>query len=144
MTVNCNSKEIRALRGVQFCWLCGATPSLKPDGWGAEFRLEIAHIASGQGDALRIDDIRAVTLLCSRCHKLHVSDSDRLPTMNINGIDYPTIDARHTLWIKMKLDREYYDRKFLAEFWIGTVPIPEKPPNFFLEELAKNQGLAIS
>ena len=123
----------------RFCWACGRTPNSPPEGWFAPFGLEVAHIASGQGDALRIDDRRAVTLLCSRCHKLHVNHAGG--TMSINGVDYPTIDARLTLWFKYKMDRKYYDRKFLAEFWVATLPIPEKPPSFFLEELAKNQGL---
>lgn len=63
--------------------------------------------------------------------------------MVISDVEYPTFEAAHALWIKFKMDRKYYDRKFLAEFWHGTVPIPEPPPRFFIEELAKNQGLAL-
>lgn len=141
---NNDAATVKFVRGKQWCWVCGRSAGNPPANWYAPFGMETMHIASGQGDALRGDDRRLVICGCSRCHSLHVSDSDRLPTKNISGEDYPTIDAKHALWVKQKLDREHYDRKFLAEFWIGTVPIPEKPPSFFLEELAKNQGLVIS
>lgn len=138
---NYDAADVRYLKGKRFCWLCGRTEGMPPENWYSPFRLEVAHIASGQGDALRVDDRRAVTLLCSRCHLCHQNHAGG--TMNIGGIDYPTIDARHTLWLKMKMDRKFYDRKFLAEYWIGTVPIPEPPPSFFLEEMARHQGLVL-
>ena len=132
---------VKLVPSKQWCWLCGRTPNAKPPGWHAPFMLETMHVGSGQGDCLRVDDRRCVIAGCSLCHSLHVNHAGG--TMNINGVDYPTIDARHTLWVKMKLDRAFYDRKFLAEFWIGTVPIPEKPPQFFLDELLKHQGLSL-
>lgn len=116
--------------GRLFCWLSGYTPSVRPEGWYGPWGLEIAHIASGQGRALRTDDERCVVLLCSLCHRLHVSDADRLPSMNICGRDYPTIDERHTLWIKREMDGKL-DMEFLKSIWIGNPPEPEKPPKFW-------------
>lgn len=139
--MNNDAAEVKSIKGRRFCWLSGHTASAKPEGWFAPFGLEVAHIASGQGDALRVNDRRAVTVLCSLCHRLHVNHAGG--TMTINGVEYPTIDARHTLWIKAQMDPKFYDRSFLAKYWVGTLPDPERPPEFFLDQLAKHQGLLL-
>ncbi len=123
------------------CWLSGTTLSAKPADWWAPWLLEVAHIASGQGRARRVDDRRAVVVLCSLAHRLHVSDADRLPTAVINGTEYPTIDERHTLYIKKCFDREFFDRSFLQGVWIGRVPEPKRPPDFWCEQMYNNQGI---
>ena len=120
--------------------MCGATPSVRPENWFAEYRLEVAHIASGQGRAVRVDDRRAVILACSRCHRLHVSDSDRHGKMFVAGNEYDTFDERHTLFVKRYFDKHYYDIEFLGHYWHGAVPSPETPPKFFVESLRRNQG----
>jgi hypothetical protein len=50
--------------------------------------------------------------------------------MNICGRDYPTIDERHTLWIKREMDGKL-DMEFLKSIWIGNPPEPEKPLKFW-------------
>ena len=127
--------------GLLFCWLSGATPSVRPENWGAPWGLEIAHIASGGGRARRVDDARAVVLLSSLAHRCHVSDSELHPTMNFCGKDYPTIDERHTLWIKRSVDPKRYDVDFLKTVWIGIPPDPVKPPNFWNEMFHMNTGV---
>lgn len=120
--------------GMLFCWLSGYTESYRPPGWHAPWKLEVAHIASGQGRAVRVDDVRAVILLCPLAHRLHVSDADRLPVMTVAGRTWPTIDERHTLWLKKKLDPKNYDEKFLGKIWVGKLPTPVKPPQFWMDE----------
>jgi hypothetical protein len=127
--------------GLQFCWLCGRTAP--PNNWYGPWWLQIAHIASGQGRAKRVDDARAVVLLCSLCHELHVSDCTRLTHKTICGSAYPTIDERHTLWLKKYFDPEYYDESFLGRIWIGIPPDPERPPYYWLQEMSKNQGVVL-
>lgn len=103
--------------------------------------LHVAHIASGGGSAIRANDRRAVVLLCPLLHELHVSDSDRFPSKTVNGVEYPTIDERHTLWSKLIFDKEYYDRDYLSSIWIGRVPEPEPPPHHWREAMFSNLGL---
>lgn len=132
--------DVRA-GGTFFCWLSGVTESVRPDGYYGPWKMQIAHIASGGARAVRTHDRRAVVLLSPIAHECHVSDADRLPTKNIGGIDFPTIDERHTLFIKKFFDAEYYDRDYLQSIWIGVLPAAERPPPFWCDQLAKNQGI---
>ena len=127
-----------------FCWLSGWTDSYRPPGWCGPWKLQLAHIASGGGDARRVkDDRRAVLPLCPLCHDLHVSDSERYAKKWIAGKEWPTIDASHTLWLKREFDEEYYDTDFLQEYWIGQVPDPVAPPLFWRQMMLRNQGLML-
>jgi hypothetical protein len=103
--------------------------------------LHIAHIASGAGKAIRVDDRRAVVLLSPLGHEVHVSNSDRLPFKVVCQKKIPTIDERHTLWLKQKLDPEFYDPEYLQSIWIGKLPDPEPPPIEWQERMLKNQGI---
>ena len=142
LSVQRNSFDVK-IPGKLFCWISGYTANYRPANWGAPWHLQVAHIASGQGRARRVDDRRAVIVLCPLVHDLHVSDSDRMPTKTISGICYPTIDERHTLWIKQKMDKEFYDEEFLAAIWIGNLPEPNRPPDRWMQELYKNQGIIL-
>jgi len=135
-----DSKNIRLI-GKNFCWLCGRTETMKPADYYAPYYMQVAHIASGGGSAVRTDSIKAVTLLCPICHDCHVSDSDRLPFKHINGKEYPTIDARHTIFLKQNIDPDNYDPIYLASIWIGIPPNPEPPPKVYLDSLANFQGI---
>lgn len=103
--------------------------------------LEVAHIASGQGRARRVDDARAVNLYCSLCHRLHVSDSDAHSSIEIANRHFPTHDERHSMWVKQRMDPKNYDLDFLRTIWIGEPPQPEKPPAYYLEKLYENTGI---
>jgi len=129
--------------GLLFCWNCGRTGGARPENWHGPFWLQIAHIASGQGRARRVEDRRAVCLLCSLCHDVHVSDADRLTHKTICSSVWPTIDERHTLWLKKTFDPEYYDVEFLGRYWIGKLPEPERPPLFWTQEMMRNQGMVM-
>lgn len=126
-----------------FCWLSGWTQSFRPADWHGPTKLQIAHIASGAGRAVRVDDRRAVISLSPLCHMLHVSSSDRLKTMTIGKFIYPTIDERHTLYLKKVFDEEYYDEDYLQSIWIGKLPEPERPPERWCKEIFDNQGVLL-
>lgn len=138
--LNNDSHTIKEI-GKYFCWLSGLGARTPVDNWNAEWFLQVAHIASGQGKARRVDDRRAVVLLCPLAHDCHVSDSDRFTTKTICGKDYPTIDERHTLWIKREMDPDHYDPDFLSKIWIGNLPEPQEPPAFWNEWLFDNQHI---
>lgn len=127
----------------KFCWLCGRTQSYRPIWFHGPYYLQIAHIASGGGRAFRVNDRRAVGLLCTICHHLHVSDADRLPTMQVGKHKYPTIDERHTLYLKKAFDPEHYDPEWLASIWIGNVPKPAPPHEFWRKSMLKHTGIAL-
>lgn len=127
--------------GKYFCWLSGTSESLRPSDWFGPWMLHVAHIASGSGVARRVNDRRAVVLMSPICHMLHVSSSDRHPTMVINGKRYPTIDERHTLYIKREMDPEFYSPEYLAEIWIGRVPEPVRPPDYWCEKFMQSTGI---
>ena len=101
----------------------------------------MAHIASGQGRARRVDDRRAVVVLCPLVHRVHVSDSDAHPEMHVAGQLLPTIDERHTLWVKRAFDPEWYDEEFLSTVWVGNLPEPQRPPEYWMRQLFTNQGV---
>lgn len=139
MIANGDASDIKQ-PGKLFCWNCGLTESMRPANWHGPWYLQIAHIASGQGRAIRVDDKRAVVLLDPRCHDLHVSDSDRLPTKWINGKEYPTIDERHTLWMKQQLDGPI-DWQYIEGIWNGLPPSPEPPPMYWRKVFTSNTGI---
>ena len=133
--------------GRRFCWAGGDTEGNKPKWWGGSpFRLEIAHIASGEGSAKRVDDRRAVVILSTWAHRVHVADTRLRTAMRFHGAkeDTPTLDSRHTLWLKQKLDPEYYDREFLQSIWIGKLPDPEPLPLWWQQRMLLNQDIALS
>jgi len=119
------------------------TQSARPNDWWSPWGLEVAHIASGGGDARRVDDRRAVGVLCSLAHRCHVSNSGRHKKMTINGVEYDCFDSRHMLYLKQRFDVRYYDRGFLSTVWIGSVPEPVRPPESWMEMLFKNQGILL-
>jgi hypothetical protein len=76
-------------------------------------------------------------------HRCHVSDSDRLKSVVINGEELPTIDERHTLYVKRVFDKDFYDIEFLRTIWIGKPPQPERPPEFWCKQMYVNQGIML-
>ena len=124
-----------------FCWLSGWGEFQSPIDWYGPWYLQIAHIASGSGVARRVDDRRAVILLSPICHMVHVSNADRHDSMVINGKRYPPIDERHTLYMKRELDPDCYSPEYLAQIWIGRVPEPEKPHDFWCERYLESTGI---
>lgn len=138
-----DASSIRLVERKQFCWMSGYTNNFKPKWWSSPWFLHISHIMAGSGQAIRLDDRRAVVLLCPFAHDLHVANAQRLPKKKIGGVYYPTFDASHLLWIKRFFDKDYYDVKFLEEMWNHTLPHPTKPDSFWIELLRANKGLRL-
>lgn len=122
---------------LSFCWL-SAMP--RPLDWHGAWGLHVAHIHSGGGKAVRRDDRRAVILLSPLAHEVHVSDADRYPSRRIGGREWPTIDERHTLWLKENFDREYFDPEYLESIWIGKLPARVRPSWFWESQFLSNTG----
>lgn len=105
--------------------------------WG----LHLAHLASGSGKFSRVDDRRAVILLCPLAHMLHVHNRRRTLALRINGKTWPTLDDANTIWLKRAFDSGYYDWQFIKAHWTGEPPEPEPPHSVFLEMLQDNVGV---
>lgn len=101
----------------------------------------MAHLSSGSGGAIRLNDRRAVVLLCPLAHLCHVADASKLNRFTVNGAKYPTVDSSHLIWIKQRMDPEYYDPVYIARMWNGNPPEPKRPPMFWLDRLQSNTGL---
>lgn len=139
MAVRYDSQDVKA-GGSYYCWLSGMA---RPDDYAGPWYLQIAHIASGAGKARRVDDRRAVVVLCPIAHDCHVSNSDAFPCKTINGITYPTIDERHTLYLKQVFDPAFYDEEFLSKIWIGRLPEPQRPPDAWCAMMLNNRGIIL-
>jgi hypothetical protein len=135
--------SIRDIAGRRFCWLTGLTKGTRPKNWYGDWWLQVAHISSGSGAMHRVNDRRAVVLLCPLAHECHVHDRVAIPTKHINGREYPTIDAANLMWIKQIMDHAYYDRDYLRHIWTGMPPEPARPSNFWLNMLFENTGMSL-
>lgn len=134
---------IRDLPGRRYCWLTGLTKQDRPKDWYGDWWLQVAHIGSGSGSMVRVNDRRAVVLLCPLAHECHVAHCERIKEKKVNGKIYPTIDASHLIWVKSVMDAEFYDHAYLQRIWNGTPPEPQRPPNFWLNMMFENTGLEL-
>jgi hypothetical protein len=91
----------------------------------------------------RVNDRRAVVLLCPLVHECHVADASRIQDKKIGGRSYPTVDASHLIWIKQIMDAAYYDPEFIKTIWTGLPPEPQRPPAFWMNMLFENTGIAL-
>lgn len=91
----------------------------------------------------RVNDRRAVVLLCPLAHECHVNDRVAIPTKRINGREYPTVDASNLMWIKQIMDSAYYDRDYLLHIWTGLPPEPARPHSYWLNMLFENTGMSL-
>lgn len=116
---------------------------MRPNNWYGDWWLQVAHLSSGSGAMFRVNDRRAVVLLCPLAHECHVHDRVAIPTKRINGKEYPTVDAANLMWIKQIMDPNFYDPEFVTRIWTGTPPEPAKPHSFWLNMLFENTGLSL-
>lgn len=116
-----------------WCWACGRNQWDRPEYWAAPWAICRAHIVSSP----RICDVRAVVLLCSRCHER--SHGARFP-------DEPTpeILRSHLLWWKRERDPTRFDPAFLARYAIGRIPDPTPPENWYRTEYCRRRGGAVT
>lgn len=90
---------------------------------------------------MRALDRRAVNLLCPLCHTLHSHTGGRLH--RIGGVEFPQLSNANMLWIKHAFDVEYYDPEYLRTLWIGLVPEPVKPDDWYGREIRLRRRLTV-
>jgi hypothetical protein len=99
-----------------WCFWCGRGLEHKPSGWyGAPWLVERAHIVAFP----RVEDRRAVILLCSWCHKVQHGEQLVLPGMAQMKL-VPTV--ANMLWLKLNFDPDYYDLEWLRDHSISRLP----------------------
>jgi hypothetical protein len=118
------------------CWACGRTPRDRPAGWYAPWLVERSHIVNKP----RAEDRRAVVLACSLCHKggMH---GERFVLAGERFV-LPRLRLEHLLWLKRNRDLAYYDRAFLQSKTIKALPVPHRPPVYYLDQYEKRRGRA--
>ena len=117
----------RYLSDATSCIACGRTadPKSKPRGWHGPWRLERAHLSSGGGRMVRVEDVRAVVILCSLCHRLHVHHGGQIQV--VAGESHHDLSDANLLWLKRERDPANWDLDFIASKWIGIPPEPVEP-----------------
>ena len=124
-----------AIHELPWCWACGRgdsdQPREKTDGfdWNAPWLLHRAHIVNKP----RVEDSRAVVLLCPLCHDL--SHGRLFPQIAL-----PALGLEQMLWLKLVRDRSRYDREFLAKHCIGKLPEPQRLPVAYTNEYRGRRG----
>ena len=99
-----------------FCWMCGlGFYGGRPQWWHGPFVLERAHIVNKP----RVEDRRLVVLLCSLCHQIYDGAVFKQCALEIT--------LANVLWLKAKLDPEYWDREFIAKHSVRRLPRRQRP-----------------
>lgn len=119
-----------------FCWACGRDRSHQPSDWYAPWMVERAHIIPGR----RVEDPRAVILLCSLCHR--ISHAYKGGRFFVEGEPYTItpLDLSHRLWLKRRFDPGNYSRPFLETLAIKRLPTIHKPPLAYFKQLESRRG----
>ena len=117
-----------------WCWACGRGEYDPPPGWFAPWHIERAHIFRGWA---RVDDVKAIVLLCSLCHKTSHREQVILDGME-NPL--PRLWPEHLLDLKRRFDPENYDREWLKTRCLGKLPHCVKLPALYLAEYRKRRG----
>jgi hypothetical protein len=107
----------------QWCWACGAGRFNPPSWWLLPWYIERAHLSAGSGGMQRIEDERAVVLLCSLCHRLHQHHDE---AVKIYGREFPALTDANVLWLKRERDPDNWDWEAIRSWWIGEPPEPVK------------------
>jgi cytochrome c553 len=92
----------------QTCWACHRTAQNRPSDWLSPFFIERAHITK-DGLSKRLEDVRLIAALCSRCHWRHT-----------NG----QISIHVLLRLKREHDPDNYDPEFLQKHSIRKLVFP--------------------
>jgi len=102
-----------------WCWFCGRGKSEEPAGWFGPWLIERAHIVNNP----RREDVRAVILLCSLCHR---AQHGQVIVLGEPCIAHP-LTLENMLWLKRAHDPDNYDREYLQRHYIGALPYAKRP-----------------
>ncbi len=108
-------KNILVNIATPWCFWCGRGLEHRPNGWFAPWLIERAHIVNKP----RVEDRRAVILLCSWCHKVQHGEQLVLPGVKPSDLR-PSLS--NMLWLKKYFDPEYYDWNWLNRHSVGQLP----------------------
>lgn len=122
-----------------YCWACGRGEHDHAGVWHGPWWLQLAHLRAGGG--VRALDRRAVNLLCPLCHTLHSHNGGRL--QRIGDVEIQQLSNANMVWIKREFDAEYYDPEYLQTLWIGLVPEPERPDDWYGQEMRLRRRLTV-
>jgi hypothetical protein len=107
-----------------------------PEGWHGPWFIERCHMIPF---SIRIEDVRAIVLLCSLCHK--TSHGERV-ILTAGANPLPRIHPEHMLDLKRRFDRPNYDREWLKERYGWRVPArSEKLPAIYLAQYRERRGI---
>lgn len=118
-----------------WCWACGRDESQRPDRWFAEWFLDRAHIVNKP----RIEDVRAVVLLCRLCH----SRATGARIAGCEGRDWPPLTVAHLLWLKVRFDPSNYSREFLQRYTVQRLPRAARPPLVYRNAYHSRRGAVL-
>ena len=122
-----------------WCWCCGRDERQWIPDWFASWMLQRCHLGSGGGSMFRMEDRRAVNILCPRCHFVHwPSANDR--QISFCEKSYPVIGNAQMVWLKWSMDQAYYDPVFIQRYWMGRPPLAEVLPRYYEDEYASRRG----
>ena len=80
-------------------------------------KLEAAHIRKRSMGQKRLDDRRAVILLCELCHKVFDNSG-----FTREGVTYPPIHHGHAVWMKLRYDDQDGEEYQQEKDYQGIVP----------------------
>jgi hypothetical protein len=92
----------------QTCWKCFRAEWQRPSDWLGVYIIERAHITK-DGMGRRIEDVRLIAALCSRCHHDHTAGRISTETM---------------IRLKARMDPDNYDPEFLQKHSVRKLSFP--------------------
>lgn len=129
-------KQFLGSHNFPWCWACGRDQWQRPDGWFGPWLIERAHIIPFP---VRIEDVRAIALLCSLCHK--TNHWQRI-VLSDGGNPLPRLHPEHLLDLKRRFDPDNYDRPWLKERYGNRLPARSwKLPAIYLAQRIERRGL---
>lgn len=97
-----------------WCWWCGRGIENRPWSWLGPWLIERAHIVYKP----RVEDRRAVILLCTICHK--VQHGENISIARDERVE--PITVANMLWLKRERDRQFYSRAWLQDHSVQKLP----------------------
>lgn len=115
-----------------WCWFCGRGRHESPAGWYGPWLIERAHIVSSP----RREDVRAVILLCSLCHRTQHGQV----IVTAEPIETQLLTLPEMLWLKRVSDQPNYDREFLEANHNGRLPYAKMPSRKMQKQYHARRG----
>lgn len=117
-----------------WCWTCGRSGADRPIWWAAPFRIERAHIVNKP----RREDRRCVVLSCSLCHRVAHGDTFKQLDRQYE------ISQANMIWIKQKVDPNWYDPEFLQACSVRLLPDAEPLDSYLLDSIKARRRVDFS